>query len=58
MKMFSFQLQIFTSGVKVSDYKEDRTPYIKDRRTIFSENSKIQRLVKGWRGLGKVWINK
>lgn len=56
--MFSFQLQIFTSGVKVSDYKEDRTPYIKDRRTIFSENSKIQRLVKGWRGLGKVWINK
>lgn len=58
MKMFSFQLQIFTSGVKVSDYKEDRTPYIKDRRTIFSENSKRQRLVKGWRGLGKVWINK
>lgn len=56
--MFSFQLQIFTSGVKVSDYKEDRTPYIKDRRTIFSENSKRQRLVKGWRGLGKVWINK
>lgn len=31
---------ISTSGVKVSEYKEDRTSYIKEgRRTIFSENS-------------------